>query len=323
MSRARSLVAQLHACRDPNELRALAGLDPMQPAMRTFYRAGFGLALDADERTLLARVTAQRAPTSAAKVLAICAGRASRKTTSGGDWTAWHALCAGHDAHAAPGSRIVHGKIAPSRKQASEAARMQCAALDALAPLGVRFDVRDARGESVEIIVTSPRTACEHVISVFSLDADIARGFAWASVHFIEAGHMPAEGVFTLARMQQAILPRLAQFPRSQVLYDSTPGAPEGPFYDLVTKPPPGSLVVAGSTFHFNPTISEDEARAWVPDPEQYAQEILATRWGASGEAFLSDAAVMACIEGGETLRDRIASLASRVLPTRKEATRA
>src|SRR5258708_32915700 len=261
---------------------ALAGARPPSVASAAFLRAASGARPAAGEGAAWAQICATPWPVSAPKTILRCSGRASFKTTDGGWLAAYHALSVDHDAHALPGSRIYCACVAPGKKQAAEGVRMTRAVLDAVARVGVRYSVRDVRGESTEIIIAAPRTACERVITVFAADIATPRGYAYAYLHLLEAGHFPTgPGLATTDRgVLQAIAPRLAQFPRAQLYLESTPGPPEGMFFDLVTKPPAGAVLVRGSTFAVNPDVSEQDAPTSCPDPRVYRQGLLPDRLG-------------------------------------------
>jgi hypothetical protein len=118
-------------------------------------------------------------------------------------------------------------------------------------------------------------------------------------LHALEFGHWQTGSDYkeTDTTTLQAVVPRLAQFPRSQALFESTPGPPAGLFFDYVTSPPASTIVARGSTFFFNPNILESEARAWVPDERAYRQEILAEVFGHLGDGFLDPLACERCLD--------------------------
>jgi hypothetical protein len=287
------------SCKSPVDLMRAVGVEPISPAIETFLDASCAAPPTKAQRVLLSKMSAQSWPKIAPKRVVLCAGRGSTKTTAAAWLSAFHLLCVDHDAHALPNSRIHNACFAPSKRQAAEAVRIERTVLDALAPLGVTYDITDGRGDGVELVITSPQTRCERISGIWSLADTTMRGFAFPFFRFTEAGHAKAGPDYKVTdeAVVQSIVPRLAQFPRAQAVFESTPGAPQGVFFDLVTSPPPQTLLVRQSTFFFNPRITEAEARSWVTDGREFRQEILAEIFGFTGEGFLDSTACEQCLE--------------------------
>lgn len=232
--------------------------------------------------------------------LVFCVGRGGRKTSTAAEVCAFEAVIRHreHEKLAKPGTRLTYPIIAPGVRQGREAYRALCAVLDALAHRGVRYETR-GEGDTPELTITSPRTRCEAVIVVLPADPSVVRGFAIPFVWATEAGHFPTTGAGTLGAVLDAIEPRMAaQFgDGARVLLESTPGAPEGRFYEHVEKPDGQTKVVRMATYEAVPSISKEALRAGVSDPRVFAQEIEARAWGLAGETLIDAGAVEACID--------------------------
>jgi len=223
--------------------------------------------------------------------LGMCCGRMSTKSTLGCLCIAFEATVRHreHEKHALEGTPITYAVVSPTLRQAGENFRIMCAVLDRMAPLGVRYHARDGEG-AIEIV--QPHTRCPAVIRILPDDANFARGFAFASFVFDEAGFSANAG-----DVVRAVTPRLAQFPGARMFALSTPGAPDTWFYSLIEKPGPHVRVVRLPTYLANPRVTIEQCRAMVPNARDFEQEIEARRWGYDGEAILDSSLVHACVD--------------------------
>lgn len=264
---------------NPIDLMRRAGVEPPSPRLAEVFATFYA---------------------SANWLLVLCIGRGGLKSTHI-TWAAVFGATVTHRTHeraAAPGSRIDYVIVAPTLKQAAEDFRMVITHLEALAPMGVRFVVREGEGE-IEIV--EPKSRCTPVIRVLADDSNTVRGFAYAEL-FID------EGAFS-SRMRDvvaAILPRMrAQFKHARVFAASTPNGPEGWFFEQVDKPPTGATVVRMASFEANPRLTEAQCREVCRDEHTYEQEILAQRFGFAGEYVLDAMHVNACRD--TTIEQRLA----------------
>lgn len=182
-------MSAFHQVRSPVDLMSAVGVAPLSAASAAFLDAATAAPADAATRRLFRSMSRQKWPTRAPRIVVRCSGRGSGKTTDAAWLGAFHLLCVDHDAHAMPGSRVYNLVIGPRRQTAAESARIQRAVLDQLAPLGVTYEVLGERSDAIELVVTSPRTACERVVRVVSFDSAAPRGYAIAFAHFPELGH--------------------------------------------------------------------------------------------------------------------------------------
>jgi hypothetical protein len=277
-----------------------AGLDPAEvtsPAIATALDA-YAAVPSPSKATLATWKTiaprrlfgAAKWPAERMRRVVMCAGRRSLKTSGLVSWACvYEALAGDHDRFAAPGSRIYYLIVAPLLAQAREAIRGVRSVLERLAPLDVSFVERDLAG-SPELVLISPSRACEHVISVTTADSVAARGRAVAFVGFDEWGFAPSESWLSQsgADVVRAIEPSTAQFPGARVVFVSSPGPPQGIFFDLVSKRPLDVLLLRGPTWLWNPRVSRAMCeRLAGGDAHALAQEYAASAFGYSGESFV------------------------------------
>jgi hypothetical protein len=286
----------------------LAGLDPekvaspaIAVALDAIYaqpsptRAQLDLWKRITPRALLA--FAPTWPSRRARRVAAAIGRRGLKTSGLVTWALlYELLCGGHEAHAVRGSRVYYLVIAPYIAQAREATRAIRAGAEMLAGLGVHVEVRDAQG-SPEIIVTldGDESGVERVIAVMPADSVTVRGFAVAFVAYDEAGFFPSADwhSMTLKDIDRAVAPGMAQFKDPMRLFVSSPGAPQGLFHALVTKPPKDVLVLRAPTWVTNPRITRAKCEELAgEDSVAFTQEYEASRFGYSGETFIDSASL-------------------------------
>jgi hypothetical protein len=115
-----------------------------------------------------------------------------------------------------------------------------------------------------------------------SADSVGVRGFAIASAFLDEAGFTPG-----LEEILRAVVPGMAQFPQARIVFTSSPGAPEGPFHDLVSNRNPTTIVFRAPTWVTNPRITEAHCRELAGDDTTFEIEFAARRFGYSGEAWI------------------------------------
>jgi hypothetical protein len=290
------------AMQSPVDLMNACGIKPPSPQSECVLDATQAAQPTLPQRKIWKTLSKMPWPSRPPGIIVRCSGRGSFKTSDGAWWTAYHMLCVDHDEHALEGSRITHGVISSRKHTAADALRNTIIPFDALKERDlVDFDVRDGTGDSIELIVTKPKRRCVRVARVFPCNNVAGRGPAWASLQAVEHGHWPIGPDYRSSEERavlQSIVPRLAQFPRSQIYSESTCGKPEGTFYEWVTKPPSNSLLVTGASFLFNPGLTEKEARSWcLGDERVYRQEVLCTTWGHGGDSFLDQDACQECLE--------------------------
>lgn len=300
----------LAACTWPGDLWALAKLQAPSPAVAALLAGFYAVALDVDALALWRELTGQTGfwrrltgtvdtLATPGKFLIVCVGRRGLKSSGIIAWTCvYEALCGGHEAHAVKGGRIYFAIIAPGLRQAAEAVRAVRVALDQLAPIGVEYTVREAQ-DRVEITLVRPACGVERVISVMTASDVSVRGFAIASVFLDEAGFLRSEQqhISTDKEILQALLPGTAQFPNAKIVLASTPGPTGTLFHGFVEKPPKGAVVVRAPTWVMNPRISEAQCRALSIDDRHFDQEYRVARFGALGEAFLDEDALLQCVD--------------------------
>jgi hypothetical protein len=276
------------------------GLLGLPAPVRAIVRATYSFPPSAEDRATWKKLSAMSWPTGLlVRRLVLCVGRRGLKSTLDAALAVLELVWGGHERHAAPGSRIYAVIVAPLQSQSREVALVVRSVLDRLAPLGVRHEARDLGGVP-EIVVTAPASPCEKVITILTADATAVRGRAVCFAACDEAGFLPhAEvGLQTGEDILNALLPATVQFPDALVVLSSTPGAPVGVFYRHVTKPPKDALVVRAPSFVTNPALDEARLREAIADPDVFAQEVLASRWGYRGSSFI-DVPVRACVDPG------------------------
>jgi hypothetical protein len=294
----RNVDAFLRTCRSPVDIDRAAGVDPLSVHDETILDAINAAPPTAPQRRGWADLSTAPYPTTPPSTVLECCGRGSGKSTRLVKQALFHLLVKGHWHHAMPGTRVFATVTAGTLKQSAEVVRVGVAVLTNWAPLGIAFEVRDEGGANPEIVITKPARPCAMVLAV-AVEGDTGRGRAHCFLGRTEAGHSRSGPGYqaTDATTHAAIIPRLAQFPGSQVYLESTPGRPGGLFFDWVTSPPKGAVLVRGSSFLINPNVPEETWRQRVPDPREYAQEVLATRFGMSNEAWLDVDAVAAALD--------------------------
>ena len=286
------------SCRSAVDLMRLAGVEPPSPAIEVILLAMAGEPLSRAQRAIWSSISPMPyVPNRKARRIAACIGRRGLKTSGILAWSCvFEALCGGHEAHVAPGSRVYFLIVAPLIAQAREATRAIRGALDALATIGIRYSLRDASG-APEIVIESPRAVAERVITVMSADAVGVRGYAIAFAAFDEAGFLPSEEHLQQRDVDiiRAITPGMAQFPGARMLLTSSPGAPQGVFHNLVTSPRPDDLVFRAPSW-INPRITEARCREIAGDDTTFEIEFAARRFGYSGEGWIDSAKALACV---------------------------
>jgi hypothetical protein len=289
------------APRTPRELATLAGLD-----LEAVTSPAIAVALDAiyavpNPTTIALKVwrsvTPRRGifgatwPTTRKRRIAAAIGRRGLKTSGLLAWTAVHELLfGGHEAYAAPGSRIAALVVAPRIAQSREAVRGIRGVLDMLVTIGVRYEQRDPSG-ATELVILSPASRVEKVVSVQAADAISVRSHAYCCVCFDEAGFLPSESWLaqTGEDIARAVEPGTATFPNARVLFTSSCGPPAGIFHRLVEKTPADTLVIRSSTWAMNPRVTKATCeRLSHGDQAVLDQEYASKRWGYSGEAFVN-----------------------------------
>jgi hypothetical protein len=293
------LVTLLLRCKSPVDLMLLAGLDPEQvtsPAIAAALDETHGVPSRTKEGAKLwkaiapeARGLLGRRRTSPPRRTIACIGRRGLKSSGLLSWKIlFEALCRDHDAHAAPGSNLYFPVVAPRSYQASESMTGIVGALEMLrGPLGVQHEIRDEEGTPT-IRITNPGYRCEHLIEVFISSEVSVRGFAIPYFACDEAGFFPADGASSLRAVVRALAPGGLTFPQSGALLASSPGAPEGLFFEQVEKPPKDALLIRASSWIANPRITRE--RCWSladEDATTFAIEYAASRFGYSTEGFI------------------------------------
>lgn len=292
--------AAFASAQSPTDLMAFARVEPPSEAIATILDAIWGCSPTAEQAKLWPLLSTQPWPRRRKYWAVVAIGRRGLKTTGVAGWSApFAAIDPRHDAHALAGSRIYVLVVAPKLDQARESMRAIKGALDALAPIGVKYSVRDEAG-SPEIVLETPWLKTQRVIRVQTADAVSVRGFAVCFAIVDEAGFLGSSE--WLAETDRDLLRALsagqAQFPDSGLLLVSSCGPPQGEFFRLVTKPPADTLVVKCSTWISNPRISEDDCRRIAGgDDDAFEQEFASRRWGYSGESYIDAAAVRACFD--------------------------
>ena len=301
-------LATLRECNSPVDLLALANVEPASEPV--------GVALDAfyarekpteRQRRIWGTLTPHSGWFSRAKWpkererrLVACVGRRGLKTSGLlAPCAVFESLCVPHDLHAAEGSRVYAVVIAPVLKQSREAVRAIRGVLDSLTSKIVTYEIRDTHA-SPEIVILTPKTRCERVISVQTADAISVRGTAVAFLGVDECAFLPSEE--WLAQKDEDILRAvragMVQFPNAIEVLVSTPGPPAGVFHSLVSKPPRDTVVIRAPSWVMNPErITKADCRRLAGDDATLDQEYGAARFGFHNESFLDSAAVYDAIE--------------------------
>ncbi len=299
---------KLRDLNSPVDLLALANLkpasEPVGAALDAFYATRTSTPR---QRKIWGNITPHKGwfsrqswPKARERRLVACVGRRGLKTSGLlAPIAVFETLCVDHDKYAAEQSRIYSLVIAPVLKQSREAMRAIRNVLDSLTPKIVTYDIRGSN-DSPEIVITSPKTKCERVISVQVADAISVRGTAVCFLGVDECAFLPSEE--WLAQKDEDILRAvragMVQFPNAVELLVSTPGPPAGVFYDLVSKPPRDTLIIQSSSWAMNPDrITRADCRRLAGDEATLDQEYGAMRFGFHNESFLDSAAVYDAIE--------------------------
>ena len=311
------------ALRDPTELDRLAGIGEASPTWGAVHRLAYGSPLRPGDEALLRDVLPRRRgfiaglrdafgadealPQGPFRGIAARVGRRGRKTSGLIAPSAlFHALCVpSHDAEAQPGEVLLFAIVCPVTRQGTIAARAVVQRLEALrAKKRVDFVTRES-GDRVEIEITEPATRCRHVIAVVPSNPSHLRGAAVPFAAIDEAAFFGDEyGQSSLRDVVAALGPSALQFSRSMLVVASTPGRSGDLFQTLTQEQRPGTLVVAGPTWTFNPSISREQCwaaseREAVGNPKKhFAQEFEASRFGNASEDNLADEGLIrACVE--------------------------
>jgi hypothetical protein len=283
----------------PLDLANAARVELPSSAVSTSLAALYGLAPTAEDKAVWKRISRQPWPKKRARRGAFVWGRRGLKTSGVLAWSCvFETLCGGHEKYAAPGSRIYAIVVAPRVPQAREAVLAIRAVLDQLAPLGVKYEMRDANN-APEIVITEPAAPVERVIAVQTCDSVAVRSRAVFFLGADEAGRWPSEEWLAERDVDviAAIRGAMPQFPDAIECFTSNPGKPGSYFHSLVTKPRAGTLVSTAASWVSNPRISR--ARCWElaeGNEEVFQREYEATRWGAAGGSFLDATAVWASL---------------------------
>jgi hypothetical protein len=290
----------LLSCHSPSDLYAMAGVEPPSAAIECIWDAAYACTPGEGQLKIWRSISKQPWPIRRMRRIIGCLGRRGLKTCGiSAGCCVFEALCVPHWEHAAPGSRIYFVVVCPLQAQAREALRAIKATLDELAPIGVQYEARDLAG-TPEIVIKNPTpNGVERVIAIQTADAVAVRGYAVAFAAIDEAGFMPSEE--WLAQTDRDVVRALGagqvQFPDSRMLFTSSPGAPQGIFHELVTKPPADSLVIRAASWVTNPRITESTCRKIAGDDGTFEQEFAARRFGYYNENFIPSSAVRACMD--------------------------
>lgn len=230
--------AFLRSCASPVDLLRGCDLEPASPACEIILDALYATQPTAAQREVWSDLSGMPWPSTPPERAALCIGRRGLKTSGIlAPTTVYEALCVPHEVDALAGSRVYFVVVAPRLAQSREATRAIRSVLDAMAPKGIRYEARDAAG-TPELVITSPTSTVEKVITVFPADAVAVRGFAVAFLGIDEAGFLASDE--TLARTDKQLLaavePAMVQFRRRKLLLTSSPGAPGTFFHRLVTE---------------------------------------------------------------------------------------
>lgn len=285
-------------CRSATDLLRLAGASPASPPIGVILDALGGKRLSRAQARVWSELSPQRPPKERPGRAAICVGRRGLKTSGiVAPQAVYELLCGGHGTHAAAGSRVYAVVVAPRLAQAREAVRGVRGVLDSLAPLGVRYRTRGESG-STEVVVESPRSRVERVISIFAADAVAVRGYAICFAAVDEAAFLQSDDahVQTDRDLIRALAPGMTQFPRAQLVLSSTPGPPQGEFHRAVLKPKRGELLVRAGTWQTNPRISEQRCRELADDDATFEQEFAARTFGYHNTPFIDAAKALTCV---------------------------
>jgi hypothetical protein len=290
MTTTSNLAQLLRGCTDPTMLMKAAGVEAPSPAIATALRAIYAAKPQPGDLARWRAISRAAWPTAKPRRVAAAIGRRGLKTSGLLAWAAVHELlCGDHDRHAAAGSRVYGVIVAPLVIQARESTRAVRAVLDSLAGLGVRYTMRDSAG-APELVITSPRSRCEHVIAVMTADSVSVRGFAIAFAGFDEAGFLPiGDAHATTDRdIVRSLSPGMVTFPRGLSLFVSSPGAPGSLFHSLIEKPTQGTLVIRAPTWVTNPRVTREMCLVEAGgDAGVFAQEYEASRFGYLAETFI------------------------------------
>jgi len=282
----------LRSCRSPRDLMLAAGLEPSEvtsPVIASCLDATVGhpARSKADARAWGA-VCRTPWPKERPRRAVACVGRRGLKSSGLLAWRMlFEALCVPHDAHAAAGSRLWFPVVCPRSYQAGESLHAIKVALDLLAPLGVRYDLRDENGSPVARIV-DPAGRCEVAIAVFIASEVSVRSFAipfWAAD---EAGFFAVDGPSSLRSVARAMTPGGVTFPLAGSMLVSSPGVPEGMFFDAVERPAKEAVVIRGPSWVVNHRVNREACWELAEgDVVVFAQEYEASRFGYSNEGFI------------------------------------
>lgn len=303
------------ACETPLDWLRLVGKEAPSPVWAAVMRGTFvgPERLTSEEREIWKRVVAHEPASYPPREVVFCVGRRGLKTTTAAILLVHHVLFVEHGAEALAGSELTFPVVSPSKKQARSALASIKLVLESLAALGVRFEERVTE-ESTELAIVAPPSTTTRKIVVFAASDRTTRGFAAPSVVIDEAGHFAPE-------VDRELGPALAgatlQFSRAMSLRVGTPGAVGSSFETAVTKPSTNTLVVRGASFDLNPRITREQAWQLAEtespaNPQRFFdQEILAKRFGAVAEDFVSSDDVTRCVDPARDRRPRPAHVAT------------
>jgi hypothetical protein len=276
---------------------AAAGVQPPSPVIATILDAMYATKPTKDQLKTWKKVSKMAWPTKRPKRTIADIGRRGLTTSGIVAWScAFEVLSGDHGQHAK--GRVYYVVVAPRLPQAREALRAIRDVFDELAPLGVTYEPKDFAG-SPQLIIKSPTSSVEKVVTVFVADSVSVRGYAVPWVCIDEAAFLGSESwhVETDKDLLRALTGAQAQFDESRMLMTSTRGAPQGEFFEACTKPRKGDLVVEAPTWVTNLRISEAKCREQAGDPITFDQEFACRRWGHRNEGLFDPNAVRACMD--------------------------
>lgn len=296
-----SLSRALEKCTSPLDLLRLARTPAPSPVMAAVLHGAFigPDQLSVEDRAHWDRVVTHEPESYPPREIVFCVGRRGLKTSTAALLLVFHVLCVAHDDEALAGSALTFPVVSPSKKQSRTALTSIRLVLDSLAALGVRFEERVSE-DATEITILAPPSSVTKKITIFAAQDRTARGFASPCFVIDEAGHHAPEVDRELA---PALSGGTLQFSRAMAIRAGTPGAVGSSFEAAVTKPSPNTLVVRGASFDLNPRITREQAWQLAEteaqgDPQRfYDQEVLAKRFGARDESYVSSDAVALCVD--------------------------
>jgi hypothetical protein len=261
-------------------------------------KASYGETLTDTEQEAFGRVAGDRPPPAKkVKRLVLVVPRRGGKGRMTAALAVHEAALVDHSAHLAPGETGVVACVSPTRKQA-----------EIIKDYALGFFQRSPilKGAIADVVADEIRLANGNIITTLTADYRSLRGRTLLLAILDEASFLRDENSATPdIEAARALLPGL-QTTKGMLVISSSPYRKTGLLYqvhrDHFGRDSRDTLVVAGSSFDFNPTLDQEAVEAEISDDPESGRSEWLGEWRADLAAFLDDATIESAIDRNRPL---------------------